>query len=164
MLCSEAAALILCGHAPSLLAVALVEEVEKALKRQPPVRLVLAHEQRPDQGSVSFDTIIRYTPQQLKGAGIYDKMARAIHSGAHQEVSVRLLLMEIAGETAAVSSPSMMAAHAALSCFAWPAKCCLERRTSRAIELIELPDLPSLTDGTLGPICGNSAEAAAPSV
>lgn len=83
---------------------ALAQEIEGALASELP--LLLVHEQRSGLGALTFADIMEATPEPLREAGIYQKIAAPIYDGPHEEVSVRLLLDEV--ERSAIRSNSYL--------------------------------------------------------
>jgi hypothetical protein len=59
-------------------------------------KIVMAHENDPDNGGCAFDTLLQATPQQLIDEGLYAPLAIALHAGEeHRVVSMRLLAVAL---------------------------------------------------------------------
>ena len=65
----------------------------------------MAHENDPDKGGCTFDSILKATPRSLVEDNLYGPLAIAMHSGKdHREVSIQLLAVGFGARTAVGSS------------------------------------------------------------
>jgi len=71
----------------------LADEVRQAMARSLPI--VLVHEMHDENYPVDFGFFFKTTPQDLIDSGVYSKIATAAHIGAHRDVSLSIVAMEL---------------------------------------------------------------------
>jgi len=67
--------------------------VRQAMARSLPI--VLVHEMHDENYPVDFGFFFKTTPQDLIDSGVYSKIATAAHIGAHRDVSLSIVAMEL---------------------------------------------------------------------
>jgi len=72
---------------------ALQREVTWAQRSGMPILMV--HENDPERNGCSFDRFFQTTPQALIDAGLYRKIAVALHPGSHRQISLAMAAKEL---------------------------------------------------------------------